>query len=376
MRDVKNIVNIGTGDIIGNLCSAGFWFYLAILITPESFGELNYFISIAAITSYCVLIGTQNTITVYVAKKIPIQSTFNFISLVGAVAAFIILLLIFNRIDLGFLVFGYVLSNLAIGRILGKREYKDYMKYVLIQKILTPVLGLGFFFIFGIEYVIIGLALSYIVYSFRIATDFKKIKINFSLLYSRKGFIINNYVVALSNTAHGQIDKLIIMPILGAGLLGNYSLSLQIITMMMILSSVIYKYLVPQEASGQNIRDVKRVLLLIGIGLTLIGFFIVPIILPLVFTEYTESIDAIRIMSLSFLPMTIARIYESKFLALEKSRFLLIGTLISISVLIPTMILFGIWFEVLGIAISFVISTIIQVIYFLIVNRKWNFQQI
>ena len=242
------------------------------------------------------------------------------------------------------------------------------MKYVLIQRILTPVLGLGFFFIFGIEYVIIGLALSYIVYSFRIATDFKKIKINFSLLYSRKGFIINNYVVALSNTAHGQIDKLIIMPILGAGLLGNYSLSLQIITMMMILSSVIYKYLVPQEASGQNIRDVKRVLFLVGIGLTLIGFFIVPIILPLVFTEYTESIDAIRIMSLSFLPMTIARIYESKFLALEKSRFLLIGTLISISVLIPTMILFGIWFEVLGIAISFVISTIIQVIYFLIVK--------
>jgi O-antigen/teichoic acid export membrane protein len=146
--------------------------------------------------------------------------------------------------------------------------------------------------------------------------------------------------------------------------------------MMMILSSVIYKYLVPQEASGQNIRDVKRVLVLIGIGLTLIGFFIVPIILPLVFTEYTESIDAIRIMSLSFLPMTIARIYESKFLALEKSRFLLIGTLISISVLIPTMMLFGIWFEVLGIAISFVISTIIQVVYFLIVNRKWNFQQI
>ena len=59
------------------------------------------------------------------------------------------------------LVFGYVISNLAIGQILGKRKYKEYMKYILIQKILTPILGLGFFFIFGFEYVIIGLALSY-----------------------------------------------------------------------------------------------------------------------------------------------------------------------------------------------------------------------
>jgi len=374
MRDLKNIVNIGTGDIIGNICSAGFWFYLAILITPESFGELNYFISISAIASYCVLIGTQNTITVYVAKKIPIQSTFNFMSLIGGIVSFIILLAIFNRIDIGFLVFGYVISNLAIGQILGKRKYKEYMKYILIQKILTPILGLGFFFIFGFEYVIIGLALSYIIYSFKIATDFKEIKIDFSLLYSRKGFIMNNYVIALSNTAHGQIDKLIIMPVLGAGLLGNYSLSLQIITMMMILSSVIYKYLLPQEASGQNIQNVKRIMLVIGIGLTIVGFFVVPIILPLVFTEYTESIDAIKIMSLSFLPMTIARIFESKFLALEKSRFLLIGTLISITVLIPTMVLFGIWFEVLGIASSFVLATIIQAVYYVIINKKWDGQ--
>ena len=115
-------------------------------------------------------------------------------------------------------------------------------------------------------------------------------------------------------------------------------------------------------------------MLAIGIGLTIVGFFVVPIILPLVFTEYTESIDAIKIMSLSFLPMTIARIFESKFLALEKSRFLLIGTLISITVLIPTMVLFGIWFEVLGIASSFVLATIIQAVYYVIINKKWDGQ--
>ena len=149
MKDIKNLINIGTGDIIGNASSAIFWFYLAILISPSSFGELHYFISVAGILAHCVLIGTHNTITVYVAKKVPIQSTFSFISLIGLVFGFIILFLIFQRIDLGFLAFGYVMSILVMGGFLGKREYKNYMKYILTQKFLTPILGLSFFFHFG-----------------------------------------------------------------------------------------------------------------------------------------------------------------------------------------------------------------------------------
>jgi len=36
------------------------------------------------------------------------------------------------------------------------------------------------------------------------------------------------------------------------------------------------------------------------------------------------------------------------------------------------MIIFGQWYGVSGIAASFVVSTIIQSLYFFIVNRKWN----
>jgi len=124
MKEIKNLANIGTGDILGNAVAAGFWFYLAILISPENYGELHYFISIVGIVSYLVLIGSQNTITVYVAKKIQIQSTFNFISLIGASIGFIILYFIFQRIDIGFLIFGYVLSNLALGELLEKESTK------------------------------------------------------------------------------------------------------------------------------------------------------------------------------------------------------------------------------------------------------------
>ena len=372
MNQLKSLTNIGTADIIGTGISAGFWFYLAILISPESYGELHYLLSIAGIVSYLTLIGSQNTITVYVAKKIQIQSTFNFISLVSSIFGFIILFLIFDRIDIGFLVLGYTINNLVIGELFGKKEYKNYLKYILIQKISSPIFGISFFLGFGIEGVIYGLALSYTAFYFRIIKIFKEIKIDFSLLSKRKGFIINNYFIALTGTFHGQIDKLIVMPILGSVVLGNYALSLQIIGVMMIITSILFKYMVPEESSGRSIKQIQKILIITSIGLTLIGLFIVPNIVPIIFPEYLDSVESIRIMSLAIIPMSIVKIYTSKFLALEKSKFIIISLIISLSVLTPTMIIFGQLYGVSGIAASFVISTIIQSTYFFIANKKWN----
>ena len=372
MNQLKGLTNIGTADIIGTSITAAFWFYLAILMNPDSFGELHYFISIAAIVSYFTLIGSQNTITVYVAKKIPIQTTFNFISLIGGIIGFVILYLLFQRIDIGFLVFGYIIYNLVTGQLLGKQEYKNYFKYVIIQKILTLVFGLGLFIILDIQGVIYGLAISYVFFSFVIIKNFTKVKIDFKLLYPRKGFIINNYLNGLNGTVHGQADKIIIMPILGAALLGNYSLSLQIISMMMIFSAILYKYMLPQESAGYNIELIKKLLIFSSIILTIIGFFIVPIIVPTIFPKYTDAIEPIKIMSFSIIPMSISRIYTSKFLSMEKSKVIFIGSVTSTVILIPTMIAFGIWFDISGIAASFVLATVIQTSYYYLASKKLN----
>ena len=370
MTEIKNIANIGLADIIGTGISATFWFYLAIQISPDNFGELHYILSIVGVVAYFSLIGTQNTITVYVAKKIPIQSTFNLISLIIGSVAFVLLYLLFQRIDIGFLVLGYIINNLAIGALLGKREYKNYFKYILIQKSLTPILGLSLFFIFGMEGIIYGLAFSYVAFSLIILKSFKEIKIDFTLLYDKKEFIISNYFNSLSGTLHGQIDKIIVMPILGAAVVGNYSLSLQIISVMMVVSTIFYKYMLPQQSAGFNIEKMKKLLIISSIILTFVGYFLVPIILPVVFPKYIETIETIKIMSFSLIPMSIIKIYTSKFLSMEKSKIVLIGVMISLSILIPTMIIFGIIFKISGVAISFVLATSIQALYFYLINRK------
>ena len=98
---------------------------------------------------------------------------------------------------MGLLVLGYIISNLAIGELLGKREFKNYLKYVLIQKILTPILGLSLFFIFGVDGVIYGLAFSYIAFSLIIIKSFKEIKIDFTLLISEIGIYLGKNLILL-----------------------------------------------------------------------------------------------------------------------------------------------------------------------------------
>ena len=74
IADNKGIFAIGIGDIAGNCISASFWFILAIFVGPEEYGQIHYFLAIAGLAQIFSLIATKNTLVVYTAKKIQIQS--------------------------------------------------------------------------------------------------------------------------------------------------------------------------------------------------------------------------------------------------------------------------------------------------------------
>lgn len=372
MNKIRSLAAVGISDIIGNGISAVFWFYLATLIEPEGYGELSYFLGIAGIVSYITMIGSQSTVTIYTAKGVNLQSTFYLLSLIGGTISFVVIGFIFNRLDVGLLIFGYIIMNSAIGEILGRREYNTYSRYMLIQKILTLVLGIVFYYIFGISGVIYGIALSYIVFTVRIYKEFRNTKIDFNLLRSRFGFIVNNYVIVLVGGFNGQIDRLIIMPLLGSALLGNYALALQVISVLMILPSVVYKYILPEDSVGKKNRYLKKLTILVSVCLTIVGIVIIPEIISSVFTKYDNAIEAVQIMSLSIVPFTINRVYTSKFLSIEKSRFVLIGILISLTIVIPGTVILGIMYNINGVAVAFVLSQAVQMIFFIYVDYLFN----
>jgi O-antigen/teichoic acid export membrane protein len=365
----KGLLSIGFADIAGSVISGLFWLYIASQLNPEIYGELIYFISIAGLAQMVSLFGSSNALTVYTAKNVKIQSTLFVISILAAAISLAIITIFLNRIDAGLLAVGFVVFSLVNSVILGKKLFVKYSKLVLSQKILTLILGIGLYFVFDVYGIIYGLALSYIPHLVIFVKEFSRTKIDFTLLKPRKGFIINNYVMSLTAGLGGTVDKLIIAPVLGFALLGNYSLAAQMLTMMMMFSAVIYKYLLPFDASGEPNKKIRQIALVISIIITILGVTILPNVIDWLFPKFIDAKDAIQIMSLGVVPGTISILYGSKFLGMEKSKIVMIPKLVSLGVVIGGFLYFGPIYGTVGLAWVIVTALTWESIFLFIMNR-------
>ena len=365
----KDLMSIGFANIFGSGISAIFWFYLATLINPEEYGQIHYFLGIAAMGQLFSLIATPNAITVYVAKNIKIHSTLFFISILAGILSSVVIFFLFFRFDASILVLGYIIFELVNGFLLGKKLFSTYSKFFISQKILTVILGLGFYTLFGFEGIIYGLVLSYVPYIWILIKEFSTTKLNFSLLQTRKGFIINNYGMNISGAVGGQIDKIIIAPLLGFELLGNYSLAMQFLIIMMLLPTIIFKYLLIQDSSGKNTGNLKQISFIISIGLASFGIIILPMLIPFLFPQFIETTIAIQILSIAIIPATVGTFYESKLLSLEKGKFPIISKSLGIVIIIFGFLTLGPIFGIIGLSITIVASSIIQTIFIIIATK-------
>ena len=365
----KGLLSIGFADIVGSAIAAFFWLYIASQLNPDVYGELIYFISIAGLAQMVSLLGSSNALTVYTAKNVKIQSTLFLISILAVAISLAIITIFYNRIDAGLLAVGFVVFSLVNSVILGKKLFVKYSKLVLSQKILTLILGIGLYFVFDVYGIIYGLALSYIPHLVVFVKEFSRTRIDFALLKPRKGFIINNYVMNLVAGLGGTVDKLIIAPVLGLALLGNYSLALQMFTMMMVFSEIVYKYLLPFDASGKSNKKIRQIALVVSIIIAILGVTILPNVVDWLFPKYVDATDAIQIMSLGVVPGTISILYSSKFLGMEKSKFVMTTKLVSLGVLFGGFLYFGPIYGAIGLAWIIVAVLTWESIFLFIMNR-------
>ena len=365
----KGLLSIGFADIVGSAIAAFFWLYIASQLNPDVYGELIYFISIAGLAQMVSLLGSSNALVVYTAKNVKIQSTLFLISILAAAISLAIITIFYNRIDAGLLAVGFVVFSLVNSVILGKKLFVKYSKLVLSQKILTLILGIGLYFVFDVYGIIYGLALSYIPHLIIFVKEFSRTKIDFALLKPRKGFIINNYVMNLVAGLGGTVDKLIIAPVLGLALLGNYSLALQMLTMMMVFSEIVYKYLLPFDASGKSNKKIRQIALVVSIIIAILGVTILPSVVDWLFPKYVDATDAIQIMSVGVVPGTISILYSSKFLGMEKSKFVMTAKLVSLGVMFGGFLYFGPIYGAIGLAWIIVAIFTWESIFLFIMNR-------
>ena len=371
----KDLMSIGTANLFGSGISAIFWFSLASLINPEEYGQIHYFLAIAGMAQLLSLISTTNALQVYVAKNIKIHSTLFFISIIAGIVSSLVVFLFFSRTDTSLLVLGYIIFELSNGFLLGKKLFSNYAKFFLTQKILTVIFGLGLYFTFGVDGIIFGLVLSYVPYIWILVNEFRNTRIDFSLLKPRKGFLINNYGINISGAVGGQMDKLIIAPILGLELLGNYSLAMQFLVILLLLPTTVFKYLLTQDSSGKNTKNLKKNTIFASVGLATFGIVILPMIIPILFPNYIDTVIAIQIISVAIIPSTIGIFYDSKLLSIEKSKFLVIGKGIGLFTMISGFVILGPIYGIIGLAVTLVVSSCLQTLVVIIASKTIRYEE-
>ena len=363
MKGIKEILSLSVGDYGGAIIVSAFWFLLAFLISPEEYGEIHYFIGIAGLAFSISLLTTQETIVVYTAKNVKLAPTLFLISLIAGGIAAVVVTALFSRVDSSFLLLGFIVNDLAIGYIVGKKLFTKYPKYFLLQKSLTFVLGISFFYLFGVEGIIFAIALSYSHFLFIIAKVFRTSSIDFSLLKKHRGFIGNNYFMNVSGAVRSHIDKIIIVPLIGFEILGNYALALQIYAVLMIFSNIIYRYALPHDSSGTSTRKIKLIGLSYAVGVSMLGFTILPLIVPQIFEKFSDIGPAIQIISLAIIPTTIGLFYTSQILGREKSSVILASRILGSVSIIAMLVVLAPLYGMVGAASAFVLSALVGCIF-------------
>ncbi len=173
-KKIFDVSIIGLTDAIGTGIAAIFWFYIASTLGPESYGELTFLISIAALVAGITIFGSGNTLLVFSAKKIDIQSTLYIIVLSANLIAAIIIFILFLNAGVSLVILAYSSFALVTSNLLGKKLYKNYSKYVMTQKILLVILAISLYYLIGEMGILIGIALSHAHFIIEIVKTFKK----------------------------------------------------------------------------------------------------------------------------------------------------------------------------------------------------------
>ena len=370
IKGLRSISQIGAATAGGNAIAAFFWIYMADLMGQEDYGELGYLLSIAAIASTISIVGGQWTMSVYTAKGVRIESSLYFISIITSTVTAIVLYFLFENVGIGVYVIGVVIFNLFVAEILGKKRYKTYSKIFFLQKIILVILAILLYYILGAEGVLLAYGISFLVFTSRIISTLRNHEFNFGLLRQHFKFWMFNYIIQLSNSARAQIDILLIGPLFGFALVGNYFLGLQVLGLFLILPLIIFKYTLPQDSSGSSTKQIKIITVATSIGFALLGIFVAPEVIPLVLPEYTDTVELIPLLSLAIIPRTVTTMLMSGFLGKENNMHLLVGNLIAFSIVVLGILYLPEYFDIVGLAIAYVLSVTIQTIYLLIVYLR------
>lgn len=366
----NGLTYVTVGNLGSGVLGAVFWLVLASLLMAESYGQLNYLLASTFIFGTVALLGLNPLVTTYVAKgneNIKYQS--NMLALVTSVAFIAPLILLTGYLQLSILLVGVAFFQMSMAELLGRKMYKEYTTILVGQRTAQIAFGISLYFLYGIDGVILGYTISFLAFSYRYFLTMKGFTLKIDHVRSNFKFMMHSYAMELARTISMFSDKLLIAPLFGFAILGFYQLGSQFLLFLGMIPTILYHYLLPQEASGIHSRK-------IGIGafaissILAIGFIAaVPWVIENFFSNFIDSIFPAQIMSIGIIPMTVTSILGSRFLGIERSKPVFISAAIYVAIQYTTIIILGNMFGIVGLALSLLIALTAQSLYLLVADR-------
>jgi len=366
----KGLVSVAGGNAIASITGAVFWLFVAALMSKEEYGQLNYFLSAAFLFSNLSLLGLGTTVTTFLSKgDEAVKYQANLLVLFSNCVVFVLLLIFINHLSVVLLLIGISFFGMSQAEYLGNRNYKKYSYIVVGQRLVNVPLSLSLFFIAGIDGVITGYAISTLLFSYNFFKSFKGIKLQFTSLRVKLPFMLHSYSLGISSTVANNVDKLLIAPLFGFGLLGLYQIGFQFLTFLSIIPSSLFQFLLPQEAAKIQQKKVVLKGITVAVIFSISLFIAIPAIITLIFPHFKESVEVSQIMILGIIPMTISVIMYSRLFGGEKSKAVLVSSSVRVSTLLILIYFLGKIYGLVGLGFAILISLSLECITILIISK-------
>ena len=361
--------SVGFANGISVFLGGLFWLYLATLLGTDGYGQLSYILAFAGTAIVISNLGTHITITVNTSKTKIIEPSLYILPIIISITSSVILFLINQSPYLIIYVVGSVVTTLYLYTLLGLKYYKKYARVIIFEEILEIILALILYDILGIDGIIIGIGIAHLIFAYPLYLYFRNNKINFVKIKSTINLSMHSYSLFLSRTIALASDKIIILPLVGFTALGNYHLAMQILLLLNVIPLTVYQYILPRESTGKNNLKLKKITILISIILSILGFFIIPNFISYLLPKFESTIEILPIICLAVVPMTITLMNISKFLGAEKSKHVLISSILFSISYFTGIVLITAEIGIIGAVYSIVLSYSIQSIYLTIANK-------
>jgi len=340
---------------------------LAAVQNVIDYGQINYIIAIGSLAGSIALLGLNTTVTTLLPrgnKYISIQAN-QVVLISGTICAAFASVLNWM---LFFFVIGMTFWMMTSYELLGKKTYRKYALNVIGARGSQLLLSLVLFHYLGLPGIILGFVISFFLFSGRFYSSFPMFGSKFHEVRTHFKTSLHLYSYNLSNAFLLYFDKLIIAPVFGYATLGYYQLGFQFLMFLSMIPVSFYQYLIPEEAIGKKRNKLRWYGIGLSIVLTILLFTFSPNIIKFFFPNYVTSINSMRILSFGIIPMMAIGTLNSRFLSLQKTRYIMIGSLIYESLQIVLMLYLGNRLGITGISWAVVVALTVQALVLLFLN--------